>query len=143
MIAGMRQGVARIRGRIPGVKVIGVDPEGSILGGGDPGGPYKVEGIGYDFFPDVFDGSLVDEFIKTTDGPSFELALKLIREEGMLVGISSGANLAGDFLEAARPDVAEQEILLHVIADEDVDRPVVVVIDRDHAHAAAGVSRDA
>ncbi|MBI1756489.1 MAG: hypothetical protein HYR64_05220, partial [Fimbriimonas ginsengisoli] len=72
---------------------VGVDPVGSLLGGGDQVQTYKVEGIGYDFFPDVFDASVIDRFVKTEDGPSFELALRLIREEGMLVGGSSGSAL--------------------------------------------------
>ena len=56
------------------------------LGGGTEVGTYKVEGIGYDFIPDVLDRSLVDEWVKTTDQPSFLLARRLIREEGLLVG---------------------------------------------------------
>lgn len=93
---GTITGVARkLREEIPGVKIIGVDPVGSILGGGTEVKTYKVEGIGYDFFPDVLDNSLIDEYVKTEDGPSFDLALRLIREEGMLVGGSSGATLYG------------------------------------------------
>lgn len=81
----------RLKEAIPGVKVIGADPEGSILGGGEPGPPYKVEGIGYDFFPDVLDTSVVDHWVKTNDLSSFRFALDLIRDEAMLVGGSSGA----------------------------------------------------
>jgi cystathionine beta-synthase len=73
--------------------VIGADPVGSILGGGTDVSTYKVEGIGYDFIPDVLDRSLVDEWVKTSDQPSFLLARRLIREEGMLVGGSSGASM--------------------------------------------------
>jgi cystathionine beta-synthase len=71
--------------------IVGADPVGSILGGGSEVGTYKVEGIGYDFVPDVLDRSLVDEWVKTTDQPSFLLARRLIREEGLLVGGSSGS----------------------------------------------------
>lgn len=75
----------------PKIKIIGVDPEGSILGGGEEVSPYLVEGIGYDFFPDVLDNDLIDLYIKTTDAESFTLARRLIREEGLLVGGSCGA----------------------------------------------------
>lgn len=99
---GTITGVARrLKEVLPDVKVIGVDPEGSIIGGGEPGGPYLVEGIGYDFIPDILDQSLVDEYIKTNDQVSFRLALRLIREEGMLVGGSSGSAMQGA-LEIAR-----------------------------------------
>lgn len=91
---GTMTGAARkLKEEVPGVKVVGVDPVGSILGGGSEVAPYKVEGIGYDFFPDVLDRSLVDEWIKTRDKESFLMARRIIREEGMLVGGSSGSAL--------------------------------------------------
>lgn len=83
----------RIKEEIPGCRIIGVDPVGSILGGGTEIKPYLVEGIGYDFFPDVLDNTLIDEYVKTEDGPSFEVARRLIREEGMLVGGSCGSTV--------------------------------------------------
>ena len=81
----------RIKEALPHVKVVGVDPVGSILAGPEPIRPYKVEGIGYDFIPDVLDRDVVDEWIKTEDRESFLMARRLIRQEGMLVGGSSGA----------------------------------------------------
>ncbi len=73
------------------VKIVGVDPVGSILAGPGPIGSYKVEGIGYDFIPDVLDRSLVDEWVKTEDRESFLMARKLIRQEGLLCGGSCGS----------------------------------------------------
>ena len=89
---GTITGVARkIREKVPGCKIIGVDPFGSILGGGKEIFSYKVEGIGYDFVPAVLDRSLVDEWVKVDDKNSFQVARRLIRQEGLLVGGSSGS----------------------------------------------------
>jgi len=75
----------------PEIQIIGVDPVGSILAGPDEIRPYKVEGIGYDFIPDVLDRDLVDRWIKSNDRDSFRTARQLIRQEGLLVGGSAGA----------------------------------------------------
>lgn len=89
---GTITGVARrLKEEVPGVKIVGVDPVGSILAGPGPIASYKVEGIGYDFIPDVLDRSLVDEWIKSEDRSSFLTARKLIRKEGLLCGGSSGS----------------------------------------------------
>jgi len=84
------------------IQIIGVDPYGSILGGGTEICPYLVEGIGYDFFPDVLDNGLIDEYIKVTDKDSFLTARRLIREEGLLVGGSSGSAVWGALQVAYR-----------------------------------------
>lgn len=77
----------------PNIQIVGADPVGSIFSGGEAG-MYLVEGIGYDFWPKVFDVKLVDEMFTITDKESFEEARRIAREEGMLVGGSSGTVLA-------------------------------------------------
>lgn len=91
---GTMSGVAKhLKEKLPDCRIIGVDPVGSIIAGlpDDSVGSYKVEGIGYDFIPDVMWRDLVDEWIKTEDGPSFLMARRMIRREGLLVGGSSGS----------------------------------------------------
>src|SRR5436190_9666673 len=89
---GTITGVARvIKRELPKCKIIGVDPEGSILAGPGEIRSYKVEGIGYDFIPDVLDRRLVDGWIKSNDRDSFVVARQLIRQEGLLCGGSSGS----------------------------------------------------
>ena len=76
------------------IKVVGVEPEKSpVLSGGEPG-PHKIQGIGAGFAPDIYDSSVVDEIIKVSDEEAFEMAKRMAKEEGILVGISTGANIA-------------------------------------------------
>jgi cystathionine beta-synthase len=89
---GTITGVARaLKRALPKVEIIGVDPEGSILAGPGDIKSYKVEGIGYDFIPDVLDRNLIDRWVKSNDRDSFRTARQLIRQEGLLCGGSSGA----------------------------------------------------
>lgn len=111
-ITGVAQTIKSIK---PDVKIIGVDPEGSILGGGTDIYPYLVEGIGYDFIPGVLDNSLVDQYIKTRDAESFYMARRLIREEGLLVGGSSGAAVWAALQIATQ--LKKNQICVVVLAD--------------------------
>ena len=92
---GTITGVAkRLKEHNPNCIIVGADPVGSILADdNDEVGTYKVEGIGYDFIPDVLDRSLIDIWVKTEDKPAFQLARRLIAEEGLLCGGSSGSAL--------------------------------------------------
>lgn len=99
---GTISGVGRkLKERIPNIQIIGVDPYGSILGGGTEIKSYLVEGIGYDHFPGTFDPNIVDRFVKVDDKNSFETARRLIKEEGLLVGGSCGSATYGA-LQAAK-----------------------------------------
>ena len=99
----------------PNIQIVGADPYGSILGGGDEVFPYQVEGIGYDFFPDVLDNSLVDQYVKVDDQNSFDVARRLIKEEGLLCGGSSGT-VVWAAIQAAK-DLSEDQKCLCILAD--------------------------
>jgi cystathionine beta-synthase len=99
---GTISGVARyLKERNPDIKIVGADPEGSVLSGGSPR-PWKVEGIGEDFVPKTFNSQLVDEWIRVNDAESFHIARQLARREGMLLGGSTGTNVAAALRYARR-----------------------------------------
>ena len=81
--------------------VVGVDPQGSILSGDSPHS-YKVEGIGEDFIPKTFNRQIVDDMVRVSDKESFNIARRLAREEGLLVGGSSGTAVAAALKYAER-----------------------------------------
>ncbi|KAJ1904827.1 cystathionine beta-synthase [Tieghemiomyces parasiticus] len=104
---GTITGIAKkIKEVCPNCVVIGVDPHGSILAQPESlnteTSSYQVEGIGYDFIPEALDRSVIDEWYKSNDKESFALARRLIKEEGILSGGSSGTALAGAIHAAKR-----------------------------------------
>ncbi len=121
VIAGMGtggtiSGIGRyLKEQNPNIKIIGVDPTGSILletwqHGSIPEGvvamPYKIEGIGEDFLPSTLDLSIIDEVIRVTDKEAFQWTRRIVKEEGIFCGISSGAALAGamQYIQELPPD---------------------------------------
>jgi cysteine synthase len=109
---GTIMGVASVlRARRPSFRAVAVEPAGSpVLSGGRPGS-HRIEGLGAGFIPDVVDPELIDDVIAVTDEEAFEMARRLAREEGLLVGISSGAAVSAAVRYAARPENARKLIV--------------------------------
>ncbi|KAI9834054.1 MAG: hypothetical protein M1819_003339 [Sarea resinae] len=121
---GTITGIARgLRKHNPNVKVIAADPQGSILAlpaqlnEEHANEPYKVEGIGYDFIPDVLDQKVVDKWYKTGDRESFAYARRLIAEEGLLVGGSSGSAIAAMVAAVKDLGLKKGDVVVVVLPD--------------------------
>ncbi|MCV2396250.1 cysteine synthase A [Actinotalea sp. M2MS4P-6] len=103
-----------LKERKPGVQVIGVEPaESPILNGGQPG-PHKIQGIGANFVPEILDTTVYDEIIDVDAETAAEVARRTARDEGLLVGFSSGAAIHAAHLVAQRPENAGKLIVVIV-----------------------------
>lgn len=100
-----------LKERNPEVIVVGADPEGSILSGDSPRS-YRVEGIGEDFIPSTFNRQVIDDMVRVSDAESFVMARRLAREEGLLVGGSSGTAVAGAVKYARRLEPGKVMVVL-------------------------------
>lgn len=103
-----------LKSRKPSVEIIALEPAGSpVLSGGKPG-PHGIQGIGAGFVPEVLDRDVADEIITVTDSDAGETARRAAKEEGLLIGISSGAALWAALQVAARPENHSKRIVVLV-----------------------------
>jgi len=109
---GTITGVGRmLKERAPEALVVAVEPASSpVLSGGKPG-PHKIQGIGAGFVPEVLDRSVVDEVLPVGDEDALETARRVAKEEGVLAGISAGANIWAALEVAARPELAGKRVV--------------------------------
>jgi cystathionine beta-synthase len=111
---GTITGVARfLKEQNPDILVVGADPEGSIFSGDVH--PYLTEGIGEDFWPRTFDPSTVDRYVRVTDRDAFRMARRITREEGILVGGSSGTAVVAA-VEVAR-ELGPEDVVVVILPD--------------------------
>jgi cysteine synthase A len=105
-----------LKDRKPGVQVVAVEPVDSpVLSGGDPS-PHRIQGIGAGFVPDVLDTAVYDEIIQVSAEDAFAIARRLAKEEGILTGISAGANAWAALNLATRPENAGK-VIVTIICD--------------------------
>lgn len=112
-----------LKERNAAIQVVGVDPVGSILhdyfytGVMPPAHSYAVEGIGEDFIPSVYDFDVIDDIVQVTDGESFRMARRLVREEGMFVGGSCGSAVAGALAYARDRALGPDAVVVVLLPD--------------------------
>ncbi|WP_372781629.1 cysteine synthase A [Phenylobacterium sp.] len=103
---GTITGVGQVlKARKPSVRMIAVEPETSAILSGGPPGPHKIQGIGAGFVPSILDRGVIDEVVQVSNDDSFAMARRVAAEEGIPVGISSGAALTAAFDVASRDDM--------------------------------------
>ena len=95
----------------PSVKIIAVEPSDSPVLSGGKAGPHKIQGIGAGFVPETFNGKIVDEILTVGAEAAGETTRKLAKEEGILAGISSGANVFAALEVAKRPEAKGKNIV--------------------------------
>lgn len=112
---GTITGTGRVlRDQNPDIRLVAVEPDDSaVLSGGEPG-PHMIQGIGAGFVPSVLDRSLVDEVVRVSNDDAFAMARRLIAEEGILCGISSGANAHAALQLAAKEEMRGKRIVFIV-----------------------------
>jgi len=100
-----------LKERSPETLVVAVEPAGSPVLSGGAAGPHKIQGIGAGFVPSVLDRSVIDEVISVSDEEALETARLAAKREGVLAGISAGANISAALEVAARPEMAGKRVV--------------------------------
>lgn len=100
----------------PGVRIVAVEPSDSPVLSGGKAGPHKIQGIGAGFVPGILDTGIYDEIIQVDAADAFATARRLMREEGISCGISSGANAFAALQVAARPEMAGK-VVVFIVCD--------------------------
>jgi cystathionine beta-synthase len=119
---GTVSGIAHhLKARNAGIRIIGADPEGSVLSG-DTARPYLTEGVGEDFFPGTYDAGMIDRWVRVSDRDAFAMARRITREEGILSGGSCGTAMVAALDEVGRimrdePATARDAVVVVILPD--------------------------
>jgi cysteine synthase A len=102
---GTLTGTAEVlKAHLPGIKIVAVEPSASAILSGKKAGPHKIQGIGAGFVPQILNTDIYDEVVCVSDEDSFAMAQKIAKTEGLLIGISAGANLHAAYILASRSE---------------------------------------
>ena len=108
-LTGAARGLKKLK---PGVKIIAVEPAASPILSGGKAGPHRIQGLGANFIPEVLDRGLIDEIVQVSDEEAGVMARRLMREEGIFAGISSGAAMRAALSAAALPGMEGKTIVV-------------------------------
>ena len=100
-----------LKAQLPSLKIVAVEPSTSAVLEGCPAGPHKIQGIGAGFIPEILNTELYDEVLAVSDKNAFAMAQKIAKKEGLLIGISAGANLHAAQILANRPENKDKTIV--------------------------------